>query len=133
MLKNKADLLAHFFQRGRFCIQEFFTEDPDAAFLRRSQRADQGEHGGFAGTGRAGDDNDFTLADFDPHIEQDLFFEFALAVGVVQAFDFDWRCCTHQNTSAGSSRRTLRTAISAEMAHMASVIRKTVIARSCVM
>jgi hypothetical protein len=133
LLKDETDLTAYAFQCCRPGFAQFLAEDLDAALLRGTQCSDQCQQRGLAGTRGARHDNDLSGLDIDRDVEQDLLFQLPLPVGMVQSFDLDGRRHGHQNTSAGSSRRTLRTAIRAEIAHMARVIRNTVTARSCVM
>ena len=129
LLEDETDLATDFFQGGAGGIAQFRTQYPHAARLRRSQCASQGKQGRFSGTRRSGDDDDFALANFNVDIEQDLLAQAALAVVVAEVLDDDWRG-GHQNTSAGSSLRTLRTASRPEIAHMPRVSTNTRPARS---
>ena len=133
LLKNEADLFAYFFQGARPRIAQLFPQNPDAAFLRGTQRTHQCEHGRLARARRAGNNDDFTSLDIGCDVKKDLFPQITSTKGMIQATDADGCFLHHQNTSAGSRRRTLRTASRPEIAHMLSVIRNTVIARSWVM
>ena len=110
LLEDEADALPDVLERRAPGAVEPVAEHAQRAFLRRPQGANQREQRGLARTRRARDDHDLACRDRGRHVEQDLAAQRALAIVVAEVFDDD-RCSVHaQNTSAGSSRRTLRSA-----------------------
>ena len=61
MLEHHADLAAHFIDLLQV-VGELDTIDDDRALLVFFQTVDAADHRGFAGTGRAGNDDAFTRA-----------------------------------------------------------------------
>ena len=133
MLENEADAASRSFQRRGAGPAQLLAEDLNAAFLGRAQRANQCQHRGLAGPRRSGDDHDLSFGNLGTHVVENLLAQRARAEEVAQVAHDDGRGAGHQNTSAGSSRRTLRTASNAETVHIASVMTNTAAAREGVM
>ena len=131
LLEDEANALADGLERAAARAVELLAEDADAARLRRAQCAHQRQQRGLAGAGGSGDDDDLAGRDAGADIEQYLALQRATAVMVVKTLDDDGQRCTQrQKTSAGSSLRTLRSAMKPDSMHMDSVSRKTARPRS---
>ena len=124
-LEYVADLPTHSGEDATLGTEQLGAEDPDAPGLGRAQRADQGQERRLARPRRPGDDHDLARSDLDADVLEDGLAERTAPEGVAHRGQADGSRSRHQNTSAGSAERTLRSASSAETQHIATVSART--------
>ena len=133
-LKDEADAAPDPHQLARRERCQVLPQHLDPALLHRAQRADQGQHRGFARARGAGHHHQLSGRDVDMVVEQHLKPRVALAVEEIDGVGAHHRCGPielrpivdllrygHQNTSAGSAAITRRTASPAESRHIPRV------------
>ena len=90
-LKDESDVAPYSNEFRRACAIEFLSQHKRASFFDRAQRSAQRQQCGFAGAGRAGEENNFPRIDIKVNVEQHLLTQGAAAVVVIQAANSDYR------------------------------------------
>lgn len=88
-LEDKSDLATKLFHRFGAGTVEGLAEDLEMALLDTSKCPEEGQEGGFAGSARAGHDDNFARVNRQMVLEEDLFTELSSAEVVAQGLGAD--------------------------------------------